>query len=135
MSAGISKFVATAGGVEARTCESSEPRLAGLLSRVLLSGLTLAVLLMVTGAVLAAVRPEIPVPRESSVVGLPRALAALEPGGFFHLGILVLLASPVARILVLLVAFARSKRWVFCGLCLLVLAILIMSAFLGLRNG
>ncbi|MBN1319525.1 MAG: DUF1634 domain-containing protein [Thermoleophilia bacterium] len=109
-------------------------RLETVLSGLLLLGLAVAVILMVTGAVLAAVRPGVSVARETSITDMPRALAALEPAGFFDLGILVLLASPVARVVALLAAFARHRRWFFCGLSLLVVAILALSAFLGIRT-
>lgn len=112
-----------------------DPRLARALSRLLLIGLCLAVALLLTGAFLAALRPEISVARTSSIIGLPRAIAAFEPGGFFGLGILVLLAVPAVRVLALLVAFARRRMWAFSGISVVVLVVLIVSGFLGLRAG
>jgi uncharacterized membrane protein len=104
------------------------------LSRILLAGLLLAVLLMVIGAVLAAAGVNGPVSRQSVLADLPHALASLEPWGFFILGLLVLLATPIARVAALLVAFAWHRSWRFCGICLVVLAILALSIYLGLRG-
>lgn len=112
----------------------SDSRLASRLSLLLLVGVSLAVALFVTGVVLTAIKPEVPV-STSSIPGLPGSLAALEPGGFFDLGLIVLLATPAARVAALLIAFARRREWLFSGLSLLVLFVLVLSAFLGLRSG
>jgi uncharacterized membrane protein len=114
--------------------DHSDLRLASRLSRLLLVGLSLAIALFVTGAVLAVVRPEVPV-AASSIGRLIEALAAAEPNGFFDLGLLVLLATPAARVVALLVVFARRRLWLFSGLSLVALVVLALSAFLGLRGG
>jgi uncharacterized membrane protein len=110
-------------------------RLDHAVSRLLLVGLSLAILLMVAGAVLAGAGVDTPVGHESSISDLPRALAGLEPGSFFDLGLLVLLATPIVRMVALLVGFARQRAWLFSGISLAVLVLLALSAFLGLRGG
>jgi uncharacterized membrane protein len=116
-------------------CSDPDPRLALALSRLLLVGLSLAILLMLVGVILAEVRTGAPVARESSITALPRTLGALEAGGFFDLGLLVLLATPAARVVALLVAFTRRKLWIFSGVSLIVLAVLVLSGYLGLSAG
>jgi uncharacterized membrane protein len=116
-----------------RAPSDSDPRLASRLSRVLLAGLSLAVLLFLVGVVLTVAKPGVPL-SASSITEMPGALAAFEPGGFFDLGLLVLLATPAARVIALLVAFARRRLWVFSGVSLVVLMVLALSAFLGLRG-
>jgi len=59
-------------------------------------------------------------------------LRAFEPGGFFELGLLVLLATPAARVVALCAAYLRRRQWLFSGISLFVLAILILSGYLGL---
>lgn len=118
----------------AATCSDPDPRLAAALSRLLLVGLSLAMVLLLIGVILTVAGPGAPVSHESSFTGLPRALSALEPGGFFDLGLLVLLATPAARVVALLVAFARRRLWVFSGVSVVVLVVLALSAFLGLRG-
>lgn len=112
--------------------EHDEARLSRRLSRLLLAGLSLGIVLMLTGAVLAGVDGGAPVARESSVSGLLSALAGREPGGFFDLGLLVLLATPIARVAALLVSFVRQKAWLFSAVGLFVLVALALSALLGL---
>jgi uncharacterized membrane protein len=111
----------------------TDPQLPVRLSWLLLVGLSLAIAFFVTGVVLSVIKPEVPI-SASSITGLPGALAALEPGGFFDLGLLALLATPAARVATLVVAFARRRLWLFSALGLVVLAVLALSAYLGLRG-
>jgi uncharacterized membrane protein len=113
---------------------SGETALNVAVSRVLASGLVAAVALLLAGIVLALARPTVPIARETSLADLPAALAAFEPGGFFELGLLVLIATPVARVLALQVGFAQRKAWLFCGFGVFVLGILALSTVLGLRG-
>jgi uncharacterized membrane protein len=110
-------------------------RLNVVVSRVLVVGLLAAVALLLVGVILTLARSGVPPHHETSVPDLPRAVAALEPGGFFDLGLLVLLATPVVRVVALLVAFARRRQWLFSGISVVVLVVLALSAFLGLRGG
>jgi uncharacterized membrane protein len=110
------------------------PRLNVTISRVLVIGLVASVALLLVGVVLTVVRPGLAVIHTTSISDLPRALGALEPVGFFDLGLLVLLATPAARVAALLVSFARRRLWIFSGISLLVLVVLALSAFLGLRG-
>lgn len=112
---------------------TSEARLNVTISRVLVAGLAVAVFLLLVGAILAAVRAGTPVARRTSFSDIARALAALEPGGFFDLGLLVLIATPVARVVALLAAFAHRRQWVFVGISAVVLVVLALCAFLGVR--
>jgi uncharacterized membrane protein len=103
-------------------------------SRILAIGLAAAVVLLLTGVVLALVGRGPSLSSATTLTDIPRALAALEPGGFLELGLLVLLATPVARVVALAVGFARRRSWGFCGMSLFVLAILGLSVYLGLSG-
>lgn len=105
-----------------------------MVSRVLAVGLAASMVLLITGAIMALAGRGPSVAAETSITDIPRALGALEPGGFLNLGLLVLLATPVARVVALVVGFAHRRSWVFCGVSALVLALLALSAYLGLRG-
>ncbi len=120
----------TAETKEAFRCTEGE--LARPLSLLLLAGLLLATTLMLVGVILAAAGVGSPVPHASSISGLPQAVVSLEPGGFFDLGLLVLLATPVARVVMLMISFGRRRAWAFFGMGLAVLVILVLSVVLGL---
>jgi uncharacterized membrane protein len=109
-----------------------EARLNVTISRVLAVGLAAAMFLLVVGVILTLVRQGTVIPRKTSIHGIPGALRAFEPGGFFELGLLVLLATPAARVVALCVAYLRRRQWLFSGISLFVLAILILSGYLGL---
>lgn len=106
-----------------------------VISRVLVIGLIVSIVLLLVGVVLTVLRPGMAVQHEVSLKGLPRALAGLEPGAYFDLGLLVLLATPAARVAALLVAYTRRRLWFFSACSLIVLIVLGLSAFLGLRAG
>lgn len=110
-------------------------RLNHTISRVLLIGLIAAILLLLAGAVLTIARPGLEPVRETRISDIPGAVGALEPGGFFDLGLLLLLATPIARVVALLIGFARRRMWLFSGFSAVVLAALALSIFLGLRAG
>ena len=103
-------------------------------SRMLSIGLLVSVALLLTGVVVALVRPDLPSLHEVSIADMPRALAALEPGGFFELGLLALVATPVARVFALGVGFARHRQWMFVSFSAVVLAVLALGAILGLKG-
>jgi uncharacterized membrane protein len=111
-----------------------ETRLNITISRVLVVGLLAAIFLLVVGVVLTLVHSGVPVPRKTSIQDIPRALRALEPGGFFQLGLLVLLATPAARVAALFLAYVRRRQWLFSGISFFVFAILVLSAYLGLAT-
>lgn len=110
-------------------------RLNAIISRVLLIGLIAAVTLLLVGVVLTVARPGLAPLHKTAIPDMPRAIAALEAGGFFDLGLMVLLATPVVRVVALLIAFARRRMWLFSGFSVVVLVVLAISAFLGLRGG
>ena len=59
-----------------------------------------------------------------------RAALALDPRGVVQLGIVLLIATPVARVLIALILFLRERDKSFVWITLIVLAVL-MYGFLG----
>ncbi|MCL5736447.1 MAG: DUF1634 domain-containing protein [Actinobacteria bacterium] len=105
-----------------------------VIARLLYGGLLMAVFLLLIGTALAAARVGPPVPRLTSIGDIPRALRHFEAGGFFSLGLLILLITPAARVAALLVAFTRDREWLFASISLVVLALLALSGILGLAG-
>jgi uncharacterized membrane protein len=58
-------------------------------------------------------------------------VAAGSPAAIVVLGLLVLLATPLLRIIVSVATFARERDWRYVAITLLVLAILLLSFALG----
>jgi uncharacterized membrane protein len=62
---------------------------------------------------------------------LPSDLLGLEPTGFLWLGLLAVIAAPITRVIVALLAYARDRDWLMVGVStgiLLVIAVAIGSA-------
>jgi uncharacterized membrane protein len=112
-----------------------ELRLNALISRVLVVGLLTAIALLVIGVVLSIARPDVPVPHATSAKSMWAQLAALDPGGFYELGLLVLLLTPFARVVALCIGFGRRGQWLFAGISLAVAIMLVGGAVLGLSLG
>ena len=68
--------------------------------------------------------------------GLALQLAGALPGvstGLTHLGLIILIATPVARVVASVVDFTLSRDWVFVTLTSLVLVILLGSFMIAIR--
>ena len=117
---------------ETKVGAPADPRVARAVSRLLLTGLLIAIALMLVGVILAAARGAGSVEGLSSITRLPHLLASLDATGFIDLGLLVLLATPAARVVALLIVFAARRQWLFAAVSLAVIVILALSAFLGL---
>lgn len=118
--------------------ERTESREVGaniLIARLLRTGILVAVAMLLVGVILGAAERGTPVPDRASIADMPRAVWHLEAGGFFSLGLLVLIITPAARVLALGLVFVRQRLWLLAGFSLLVLAVLALSGVLGLRAG
>lgn len=102
------------------------------ISQVLSLGLLAAVVLLLAGAVLTVARPELDAVHQTSLGDMFGAIAALEPGGFFDLGLVVLVANPAARVIALTIGFAQRRMWLFSLLSLVVLVVLGLSVYIGM---
>jgi uncharacterized membrane protein len=66
-----------------------------------------------------------------SVSGILRRAATLDARGIIQLGLLVLIATPVARVIFSVYAFEREHDRLYVFITLLVLGLLLYSLFLG----
>jgi uncharacterized membrane protein len=66
-----------------------------------------------------------------SVTGIVRAAAALDPAAMVQFGILLLVATPVARVVFSIYVFARTGDWLYVAITVTVLAILLYSLAAG----
>lgn len=110
----------------------AEAQLNILLARLLRVGLLIAMAILLAGVVATAVRGGGSVPRHASLAEMPGLLRRLQPGGFFTLGLLILLLTPAARVVALVIAFSRDRQWLFVGFSALVLVLLILCGVLGM---
>lgn len=98
---------------------------------VLIIGLGISTALMLIGVGLDLFeRRDLPtaVPDIGDLIG---RVLALRPSGFLALGLLVLIATPILRVIGSIVAFVYERDWRFAGITTLVLLVLIISLLLG----
>ncbi len=67
----------------------------------------------------------------SHVSGIVRSSFHLEPDALIQLGLLLLLATPIARVAFSVFAFACQRDWLYVVFTLVVLAILVCSIVFG----
>jgi uncharacterized membrane protein len=66
-----------------------------------------------------------------SPVGVVKLALAGDSRGLIQVGLLLLVATPVARVVFSVYAFARQYDWLYVGVTLLVLGVLLYSLFHG----
>ena len=100
---------------------------------VMNAGFTIAIGLMLAGLLVGLVTGE-HVERDTDRLRdvLPGVLA-LRAQDIVELGILVLIATPAAYVVVALLTFLRNHDWLFAAVCLALLGILSLSVGLTLR--
>lgn len=112
-----------------------------IISNVLRGGVLLSAGIILVGVV-AFYWPRPAAPGGGQSAGtFPHTLAAVgqglahgQPVAIIALGLLLLLATPVARVAVSIVAFALERDWLYVAITTVVLIILLVSFFLG-RGG
>lgn len=114
-----------------------------VMGRVLQAGLLAAAALVFVGGVVYLARHAMPAmdyrhfqgePEDYRTVrGILQEAAALRGRGLIQLGLLVLIATPVARVVFSVYAFLRQRDWTYVVVTLIVLGILCYSLFGGHR--
>lgn len=99
-------------------------------SRTLAAGVGGSLALMGAGLLLALAHGSVP-DAATPLAALPAAVRAGDPAALMSLGLLVLLATPAARVCVLVWQFARRGEWRFVAVSLVVLGVLLASVFIG----
>jgi uncharacterized membrane protein len=127
-----------AAGVRDRVSHLSPERFRVMVSYVLTIGITISAAVIATGFALALVfgwRTSLTggAPGTSDLAAfsaMPSGLAALRPSAITQLGLALLLATPVVRVMASVVGFALEEDRLYVAITTLVLAILLGSIFL-----
>jgi uncharacterized membrane protein len=119
----------------------AERRMDAVMGRVLQVGVMVAAALVLVGGVLYLARHPTPTVDYRhfqgepevyrTVLGIVRDAAGLRGRGLIQLGLLVLIATPVARVVFSVYAFLRQRDWTYVAVTLIVLGILCYSLFGG----
>ena len=125
-----------------RAARWSDERVEGIMGKLLITGVLVAALLVLIGGAYYLILYGLTMPHYRVFHGEPsdlRELAsiakdalALRSRGLIQLGIVLLVATPVARVAFSVFAFARQRDAMYVVLTLLVLALLLYSLVGGL---
>ena len=66
-------------------------------------------------------------PEMTTVSGIVRSALAFQSDGLIQLGLVLLIATPVARVILAVAGFALERDWMYVVVSLIVLAVLVMS--------
>jgi uncharacterized membrane protein len=115
----------------------SDKRAEEIIGILLRTGVTIAAIIVFGGAIPyflhhASVHPDYSTfhsePSElRHVSGILKSSAALDPAAIIQLGLLILIATPVARVAFSVFAFAEERDWMYVVITLIVLALLVYS--------
>ena len=118
-----------------------DQRMDQIMAILLRSGVSLAAGLVFIGGIVYLSRHDLPAinyrvfqgePQElRTVSGILREAATFHGRGLIQLGLLVLIATPVARVLFSVLAFVYEKDWTYVAITMIVLALLCYSLFGG----
>jgi uncharacterized membrane protein len=122
-----------------QTIERTDQRIDLIMSRLLRTGVLLSAMVVVAGGALFLLCHPAPVtdyhhfqgePAEyRTVSGIFHEALALRGRGLIQLGLLLLIATPIARVAFSLLAFLYHRDWTYVLLTLIVLGLLFYSLF------
>jgi uncharacterized membrane protein len=123
----------------------SDEQVERFLGNLLRFGVLSAATVVLLGGILFLARhgTESVVPREfrgapaelRSVPGIASEVVSLRARGLIQFGLLLLIATPVARVVFSVFAFARQRDWTYVAITLIVLGVLIVSLMYGGAEG
>lgn len=120
-----------------QTTQTTDQRLDLIMSRLLRTGVILSALLVFAGGILFLMRHSTPVtdyrhfqgePAQfRTIPGIFHDALALHARGLIQLGLLLLVATPIARVAFSVVAFLYERDWMYVLVTLIVLGLLFYS--------
>jgi uncharacterized membrane protein len=115
----------------------SDKRAEAIIGILLRTGVTIAAIVMFAGAIPYMVQHGSAIPNYGTFHGEPSGLRhvpgilnasmALDSAGIIQLGLLLLIATPVARVAFSVFAFAEERDWMYMVVTLIVLGLLVYS--------
>ena len=126
---------------DAATNLAKDKRIDQLMGLLLRSGVLASAAIVAVGGIVFLTRHHLPAtnyrvfqgepPEFSTLRGIVSEARAVRGRGLIQLGLLVLIATPVARVAFSVFAFLYERDWTYVAVSLLVLALLFWSLFSG----
>ena len=104
------------------------------IGRLLIAMTYTSVAILVVGVVLMAVNGISPLAGGPAfdVAAIPTELAALSPTGFLWLGLMVVIATPIVRVIGAAIAFGQTAQWIMVWIALGILAVIALGVAIAL---
>jgi uncharacterized membrane protein len=125
---------------ESAAAALDDARLTAITRWVLVSGVTLCLLLVLTGAAVSFARPTAVEP--GAAAAFPhtlgevfRGVAEYDGQAIIVAGLAVLLLTPILRVALAIPAFLLARDWTFALISAIVLTFLLLSLFIGAGEG
>lgn len=101
------------------------------ISLVLFVGMMLSILCLLVGMVVLIVHPASESSKLLPIGAALKSALRLNPSGWLSLGILVLILTPVARVIMAIASFARIRDWRYVVVSIVVLGVMTTGLLLG----
>ena len=121
----------------------SDKELDASVARMLLVGVSIAALVVFAGGILLLRQPLLPIPDYThfhavdpslrSIKGILTSAFRLNPRALVQFGLILLIATPIARVIYCVFGFARQHNKLYTSISTLVLVILLYSLSKGAR--
>lgn len=121
---------------------NDDQRLENVMGNLLRTGVILAALVVLAGGILFARHSSETIDRRTfhgepaelrEPVPIIEGALSLDARAVIQAGLLILIATPVARVAFSALTFSLRRDWIYVGLTLFVLAVLLYSLFAALR--
>ncbi len=112
---------------------NAEPKMQRVVQVTLFTGVTLSCLLLLVGAVLYFHSPDTLPKHVPNLLAMLRRTAHWDGAHIIFLGLVMLMITPVARMVVLVVGFLMEKNWRFTLVSLVVLVGLLISGIYSIK--
>lgn len=117
----------------------TDHQLESAIANMLRCGVTLAAAVVFAGGILALLNPALNAPDYShfktdsfpALSGILHGVLHLNPADIIRLGLLILIATPIVRVIFCIVGFARQRDLLYVAISTTVLLILLYSLFRG----
>lgn len=120
-----------------RAAVSPDQRMDEVIGHLLRAGVTLASVIVLVGGIIFLARHGMEKPHYGAFRGEPETLrtvgsiieasTTLQGRAIIQLGLLILMATPIARVAFSVIAFALQRDWLYVCITLLVLSLLLYS--------
>ena len=106
------------------------------IGRLLIAMTYASVAILLVGVVLMALNGISPLAEGPAfdVTAIPAELLALSPTGFLWLGLMVVIATPIVRVIGAAITFGLGRQWIMVGVAVAILVVIVAGVVVALST-